>query len=610
MHITGRRQTFSYRPLCVITALTTIVLVLSSCSEQKPVQPIETRAQQAIQKAHTSSGQQRTHYRIEAARLLLESGQYKRADELLSELPVAERDAQTALLSAKANTLLGRYAKAQELLDNASPIDTLNQHMQLLHHRLQLNIALHTNDLPAFFEASNRLRPTLNGGHQKQLNRLTWQYLASQSKDELAQSWQDCDAYGRGWLELNLINKEELAKEHFQQSIADWQTSHPDHPANDLVKEHSVSNVTKPSTIAAMLPLQGQYQHAGQAIRQGLLAGYYQAHNHQSRPIKLQIYDTSQNKISELYDQALNDGADMIIGPLRKPNIQRLIEQRDLAVPTLSLNHINNDTGIDNLYQFGLHPETQAKQSAQRAQNQGLDRALVIVPDNHWGQRVSNAFKQQWRSKGHDINGILTFSADHTNGLSQQIASLMGVSQSKARALHLKRQMDTKFHFEPRRRQDFNTVLLGALPHEARQIKPLINYYYADRIPVYATGTVYSGTPDRAKDSDMDGICFCDIPWVTYSDKSLPTDLRQAYHVLNPLSDKTTHPKLNALGVDAFYLAEHLDLLSQYPQLPFQGATGLLQLASDNTIQVTLPCSQIRNGKLHELVPSSPLLRP
>ena len=100
-------------------------------------------------------------------------------------------------------------------------------------------------------------------------------------------------------------------------------------------------------------------------------------------------------------------------------------------------------------------------------------------------------------------------------------------------------------------------------PNLARQIKPLLAYYGATDIPVYATSMVFSGIVNSHLDKDLDGIIFCDM---------------------NAVFANNGHPvaRLYAFGADTYFLANHLAALTA--GTPINGNTGQLYL--DNTHQV------------------------
>src|SRR5690606_31300230 len=170
------------------------------------------------------------------------------------------------------------------------------------------------------------------------------------------------------------------------------------------------------------------------------------------------------------------------------------------------------------------------------------------------------------------------------------------VDQSEARAQQLKRILGKNFEFEPRRRKDIDFIYLIASPEQARQLKPLINFYFANNLPVYAGSQIYSGEPSPEKDRDLDGIEFCDIPWMLDKPDALKQSMLAAWPDANP-----RYFRLNALGADAYRLQSRLHLLANVPGAGLFGATGTLTISDHNRIQRGLAWASIKNGKVKKL---------
>ena len=66
------------------------------------------------------------------------------------------------------------------------------------------------------------------------------------------------------------------------------------------------------------------------------------------------IYDTSSRPVSDVYNQAIDLGAEMVIGPLRQSQVEELVSAPELRVPTLTLNRLDTQlaNSPDNLVQF------------------------------------------------------------------------------------------------------------------------------------------------------------------------------------------------------------------------------------------------------------------
>ena len=80
-----------------------------------------------------------------------------------------------------------------------------------------------------------------------------------------------------------------------------------------------------------------------------------------------------------MYDRAVGDGAELIIGPLSKDNVTSLQLRSQLPVTTLALNYLDDAQPNDNLFQFGLSLDVEAMQTAERAWLEG-HRAALVVP--------------------------------------------------------------------------------------------------------------------------------------------------------------------------------------------------------------------------------------
>src|SRR5690606_12908739 len=158
-------------------------------------------------------------------------------------------------------------------------------------------------------------------------------------------------------------------------------------------------------------------------------------------------------------------------------------------------------------YQFSLSPEGEAEQAAIKAFKEGYRFAGVITPQNKWGERVQEAFTQRWHELGGRVVSSAKLKPEYDQ--SQTISQLMNVDDSQKRSLKVKNMLVEKVSIQPRRRQDIDVVVLIAPAAQARLVKPLLEFYFAGNLPVYATSSVYQGQENPKKDRDMNGIVFC-----------------------------------------------------------------------------------------------------
>ena len=126
--------------------------------------------------------------------------------------------------------------------------------------------------------------------------------------------------------------------------------------------------------------------------------------------------------------------------------------------------------------------------------------------------------------------------------------------------------------FTPRRRDDLDAVfLLSRTPADARALKPLLSFYYAGDLPVYASSSVHRGIPEPA-DTDLNGIRLVEMPCLLGSNPPLRLALASG----DTGSDAYT--RLNALGADAHRLQQSFRQLQAGPDALVPGDTGLITM--------------------------------
>lgn len=326
--------------------------------------------------------------------------------------------------------------------------------------------------------------------------------------------------------------------------------------------------------IALILPTKGPHAEAAKTIRNGFLAAYYRAAQaQQTNGTTVKIYDTGEgNLIREAYQKAISDQANFIIGPLTKPELQ-IIANMQLDYPVLALNTLSEDSRLPaKLYQFGLMPEDEVLAAASLALKQGLRNALVLAPQTEWGQRLANTFKSYWESHHGKVIDIRLYKGKLE--VESKIRALLQVKNKE-------------------RRKDADMIFLVASPDEARQIKPLFNFFFAEDLPVYATSAIYTGIPMPAKDNDLNGIHFCDMPWVLQHSSTLQ-ETQSSLEKSWPGSSQAS--RFFALGMDAYQIATQLGSAERFPSHGINGYTGDLYLNTHQRIQRGLTCAKFDQG--------------
>jgi len=242
-----------------------------------------------------------------------------------------------------------------------------------------------------------------------------WNNLQRLSPTELNGVPQTAGDVLTGWTSLARIAKTVRPKV-VQQVIADWQAHFPRHPANSTFAPKLVESVLalppQPKEIALLLPLNSRFKIQAEVIRDGFLAAYYEMSAGGTKP-NVTVHDVGDGKAAEVYNKVVHDGADFVVGPLQKNNISKFLKNKTrMPVPTLLLNYSLETVNIDNLYQFGLSPENEAQEVADKAWADGHRNALVLVPQNSWGSRVLQSFQTTWQQRGGNIALTQTYTQD------------------------------------------------------------------------------------------------------------------------------------------------------------------------------------------------------
>jgi outer membrane PBP1 activator LpoA protein len=388
-----------------------------------------------------------------------------------------------------------------------------------------------------------------------------------------------------GWLDLALVIRQNLViPAQVTTSVSAWKSRHPYH----LLTEQQALDTwlryrqlfTPPAKVAVLLPGSGRLQAASEAIRDGLMSAYL------DNPGGAEILffptgDSEQSAISA-YFNALDAGVDWIIGPLRKESISSMLNLAGMATPVMALNDLPDDyvapdyltgqvTGIS------LSQEDEAMAVAGHAAALGYQRAIVIAPEGAWGERIAWAFESEFLQDNREIVAAMRY-LETQNDHSAMLERALKIDESKARGQRLENTLQVQLEFEPTRRTDVDIIFMAANSTQARLIRPQLRFHDAGDIPVYATGRVFSGQPDRARNQDLNGVRFPATQWqLDHTSKNEIPDLRSIR--------AGTLGSLYALGRDAWNILPWLELMNKDPDFGFPGGAGTFQSVGGNTLR-------------------------
>jgi len=500
------------------------------------------------------STEQRTHLSLLYAQILLSFGEAEQAIESLTQIQPQRLNADNQISYFQSQAFA--YSLTGNLLDSAKSRIEL--------HKLLTSADELEKNQAAILETL-RLLPDTD--------------LQTEQTDVLA-----------GWMSLAQILKY-LNQPDFDRQISQWHASFPTHPADlrflNNSQDVSENAHSQPKVIALLLPESGAFVQAGKAIR----AGFMTAYNHADNTTKPTIifYDSEQSTPQALYNQAVSEGAELIIGPLAKEQLQSLADSVSFTIPVLALNHI---PGLqkNRLYQFSLSPLDDTDQITHKAWEDGHQKVLLLVPENAPGKRIANYLTEDWKNQDGTILETQTYNPKERD-FATPVQKLLNLDESEQR-YHKIRALIPEVKYSPRKRQDADAILLNAYSSEAHSINPQLQFYQSGDLPVYAMPAVYAGQINASLDADLNKITFCDIPWLfnkAYQGE-LGIDALQETWKQFPRA----YLRLIAMGIDAYSLATRLDNLETDP---YPGATGNLSLTTDQRIQRELTCAKFIDGQ-------------
>ncbi len=546
-------------------------------------------------------------YRAQAAKLYLEADKVELARQQLAILKEKQlnrpaSDATSAQIETATVLLLGAEIAindkdttlARQLIGETKP---LTREQQINYYSLKADLDFLSGN---YMYAVDR-RVQLDGymadeKAKNKNNRKIWAALSSLSRTQLHKQ-RSSNVTINGWLDLaKVIRSGQRNISKLEDDLLDWGTRHPAHPVNDgflaeLINIYQ-SNITDRKHIAVILPMQGELSKITANIKNGFLSAYYSDADTEIKPV-INFYDSSNDDVTfnQLYQQAIENGATNIVGPLNKISINQLAQKPELDVPVLTLNYAENafnTTG--NLFQFGLSPEDEAQQVAELAIGQNKKRAAIFYPDSEWGRRLSQAFSDRYIALGGKVMTTADY-AINTNDYRRPIRALFNLDQSTIRHHKLENIISRKAISIPYRRQDLDMIFLAATPRSARSIMPAFKFHHASGLPVYSTSHVYTGKINRELDRDLNGLIFCDMPWVLQNNSPLEKVFRQNW----PQQESFT--RLFALGIDAYHLVYNLDYLENRDFAFYDGQTGNIRLDENNRITRRLLWAKFKRGK-------------
>ncbi|HYA38156.1 MAG TPA: penicillin-binding protein activator, partial [Candidatus Methylomirabilis sp.] len=402
-------------------------------------------ANEYLRLSQTASAPDQQDYQLRAVAAYLKAGQLREAHQQIDLVDVTKLDssflARKLVLQARILSIEGGHEKAIRRLDDASALRNLNPTLlsDIYGVRAQEELAL-GNPIGAVRNLIGREQYIAGKDAVIENQQQLWKILVSLPRPRLANEFNNArDPVLSGWIELALIAVDNAGRPmQLGAALEQWKKTHPTHPASPAILDSLTAPtpglIGRTDRIALLLPLSSSYSVAAQAVQDGFMA--MDAANPDPDKPKIRVYDTGPDpaKAPEIYAQAVTDGAQFIVGPLGRDATEAIVKQASIKVPTLMLYQTDEEPSAVSkyLFEFGLPPEQEAQQVAERAYLDGFRQAAVLYPKSAWGERMMTAWTTHWQRLG----GVVAASASYNEAdsdYSDSIKQLLNITQSEQR---------------------------------------------------------------------------------------------------------------------------------------------------------------------------------
>ena len=454
-------------------------------------------------------------------------------------------------------------------------------------------IALTLGELKTSIQYDVKLHNLISSREIKsKLHNETLAKLISQPYKKLQQCKNNADLIVVAWCDLGLgIRDTQLNSQTRADAYQNWRERYPDHSAAQfsVIPSDVHDAQTEKGQIALLLPLEGEYLSPSKNFIEGFLNGYFNSiKTNEDNRQTIKIFNSSEDGILNSYQDAMKLNPQIIIGGFRQSEAKDLLSLETYEVPTIILNDFDqlNYPERENLFFFSNSQGDEISHIISDMWYRGIQSVIVITPDHLWGLQASEAFQSGWVARGGNILDTVIFNQD-TRDFTDLLKRPLHIDTSEKRGLFLKRFVNSKLDLSSRRRNDIDGIVLFAYSDKARQIKPALNYLFANDIPVYSSSRIYNDVEEPNLYRDLDDIKFAGMPW------SLEGSLQQELNI-----DETLHPEYRQLytrGFDSFLLSQNLREPSFAQNIPLLGATGVLRL-KNNMVTKDPYWYQFKNG--------------
>lgn len=424
-------------------------------------------------------------------------------------------------------------------------------------------------DWSNYFVYSSQLWALLNNtpNLQAKLEDQAWSILNSLSSEQInvLENTQQADI--QAWLSLQKTIQSQNQK--FNLALLNLQSFESDaifhkHLLPRLLNERHAEFGGE--QIAVLLPFTGKYNVVSKQIRDGIIKAFF----HSNQTANLRFYDSSDlANLQNTYSQAKLDGADRIIGPLRREALQELAGYQDSQM--LALNQIDDASFL----QFSFKSANPSAQMLDKLSQANFQRIGILANDNKKTLAKANQLQFSWLQA--DLNAEINIYPDTNPRLRDALGSLIHENRSKERKNNLRWMLGKELNFFPRLRQDLDAIVIFDDAHRMAVFRPQFDFF----------------------DIDMPILGSTELTPKNFQQSAINKDLKEVRFLTHPatLDPADLNSKFEAFGWDSFLISQHMTELREGACLS-SGKTGILSLENNEIKQRYIWAEYDRKGQL------------
>lgn len=594
--------------ILVFTAIFSVLMV-SACTttSRKSESPANADydmqpAEFYLQQAAAAEEADKAPFLLQAAKAHVQREQYAAAYEVLNsfyptQLPVKLRADWYLLVGEVALTQSQPFDSIRALQSVRNPQDFSPEWQSHYYRLLADSLAANQRHADAAMTRIEAMHLFTDPDLREEQERKTWIELMTSPTGALEITRNRATKHDElGWLDMAIIQQQFGSNPAaLSEAMQEWNVLYPNHPALyyiniNVERETVVVDIGAPTKIGLFLPTSGRLATVGNVILDGFMTSFYDTQMMGSEKPEVIVYDTANEPVELLYQQALVDGVEFVIGPLLKNKADDIAQYQNLPIPTLILNRLDRTYTPAGMFQFGLPVEDEAEQIAQYAINKGQTRAFIINADKTVGPRAVETFSDIFQRLGGDV--VRTADLSRTPDPKVAVMQMLGADQAENRKRELQNLLNLPIQSSAQISTTADFIFMVANAKDARIIKPYLNYYYAYNLPVYATSSLYDG--DNSRENDLNGIQFTSAPWMIPQTDEQATNKQKIVRMFPNAGGSLG--RFFALGYDSFLLIPEITQLSALSDYSVQGLSGKLTLDYYGRIVRQLAWAKYRNG--------------